>query len=345
MIAARLNDGASGLQLEDVPIPEPGYGECLVEVAACGLCGSDLHILDGSVSASRPLTLGHEAAGTVRDVGEGVLGISVGDRVFIDPIVVCGHCAYCRSGRPNICPRRQVLGLDRDGALAELVALPFTNLIPLPDQLTLEHAAMVESASTPFHALVAQAPPVAGESVAVIGVGGLGFHAVKIANLLGAAAVIAVDVAEAALSRALAHGASHAFDARDPEVGRKVRAATDGGVAVALECVGAPAAQRTTFACLRRGGVAVILGVGAEQLAAPQTTRFVGQELEVRGAFAYNRDEIERVIRLAAAGRLDIGAAITERYPLAAVTEAVASFQDKTTNPVRVLVTLGERPD
>jgi threonine dehydrogenase-like Zn-dependent dehydrogenase len=342
VLAARLNDGDSGLRLEDVPIPAPGFGECLVEVAACGLCGSDLHILDGSVAASRPLTLGHEAAGTVREVGEGVHGISVGDRVFIDPIIVCGHCAYCRSGRPNICPRRQVLGLDRDGALAEFVALPSTNLIPLPDQLTLEHAAMVESASTPFHALVKQAPPVAGETVAVIGVGGLGFHAVKIANLLGAAAVIAVDLAEAALSRALEHGASHAFDARDPEVGRKVRAATEGGVAVALECVGEPVAQRTTFACLRRGGVAVLLGVGAEQLAAPQTAHFVAQELEVRGAFAYTRDEIERVIRLAAAGRLEVGAAISERYPLAAVGEAVASFRAKTTSPVRVLVTAQE---
>jgi threonine dehydrogenase-like Zn-dependent dehydrogenase len=339
VLAARLNDGDSALRLEDVPIPDPGAAECLVEVAACGLCGSDIHILDGSVASARPLTLGHEAAGTVREVGGGVDGISVGDRVFIDPIVVCGYCAYCRSGRPNVCPHRQVLGLDRDGALAEFVAIPFTNLIPLPDQLTLEEAAMIESASTPFHALVKRAPPVAGEAVAVIGVGGLGFHAVKIATLLGAAAVIAVDVAEAALLRALDHGASHAFDARDPEVGHKVRAATGGGVAVALECVGEPAAQRTTFVCLRRGGVAVLLGVGDQDLAAPATARFVAQELEVRGAFAYTRDEIERVIRLAAAGRLDIGAAISERYPLAAVSDALASFRDKATNPVRVLVT------
>jgi threonine dehydrogenase-like Zn-dependent dehydrogenase len=339
VLAARLHEGDSRLRLEDVAIPTPAPGECLVEVAACGLCGSDLHILDGVTTTSRPLTLGHEAAGTVREVGEDVHGIRAGDRVFIDPIVVCGHCASCRSGRPSICPRRQIVGLNRDGALAEFVAVPFTNLIPIPSELTLEHAAMVESASTPFHALATCAPRFAGDAVAVIGVGGLGFHAVEIANLLGAAVVIAVDIAEVALSRALGHGASHAFDARDPDVGRKVRAVSGGGVAVAVECVGQPSAQRTTFDCLRRGGVAVFVGVGVEPLAGPQTERFVAQEFEARGAFAYSRDEIERVIRLVASGRLDVGAAISERYPLRAVDEAVASFRDRTTNPVRVLVT------
>jgi threonine dehydrogenase-like Zn-dependent dehydrogenase len=339
MLAARLHEGDARLRLEDIAIPAPAAGECLVEVAACGLCGTDLHILDGVTAASRPLTLGHEAAGTVREVGENVDGIRAGDRVFIDPIVVCGQCASCRSGRPNICARRQIVGVNRDGALAEFVAVPFTNLIPIPDELTLEHAAMVESASTPFHALATRAPRFAGDAVAVIGVGGLGFHAVEIANLLGAAVVIAVDVAEAALSRALAHGASHAFDARDPEVGRKVRAASGGGVAVAVECVGEPSAQRTTFDCLRRGGVAVFAGVGIEPFAGPLTERFVAQEFEARGAFAYSRHEIERVIRLAAVGRLGIGAAISERYPLGDVEEAVASFRNRTTNPIRVLVT------
>jgi threonine dehydrogenase-like Zn-dependent dehydrogenase len=339
MLAARLHEGDSQLRLEDVGIPRLAPGECLVEVAACGLCGSDLHILDGLTTASRPLTLGHEAAGTVRAVGEDVHGIEAEDRVFIDPIVVCGHCAFCRSGRPNLCPQRQVVGLNRDGALAEFVAIPFPNLIPIPAELTLEHAAMTESASTPFHALVKRAPRFAGDAVAVIGVGGLGFHAVAIAKLLGAATVIAVDVVEAALSRALAHGATHAFDARDPEVGRKVRAASEGGVAVALECVGRPTAQQTTFDCLRRGGVAVFAGVGADPLVGPLTERFVAQEIDARGAFAYSRDDIERVIRLVAAGRLDVGAAISERYPLEAVDAAVASFRDKTTNPVRVLVT------
>jgi len=310
-----------------------------VEVAACGLCGSDLHILDGVTAVSRPLTLGHEAAGTVREVGEDVHDIHAGDRVFIDPIVVCGHCAFCRSGRPNLCPRREIVGLNRDGALAEFVAIPFTNLIPIPAELTLEHAAMIESASTPFHALVKRAPRFAGDAVAVVGVGGLGFHAVEIAKLLGAATVIAVDVVEAALTRALLHGATYAFDARDPEVGRKVRAASEGGVAVALECVGQTSAQQTTFDCLRRGGVAVFAGVGVEPLGGPLTERFVAQEFEARGAFAYSRDDIERVIRLVSAGRLDVGAAISERYPLEAVDVAVASFRDKTTNPVRVLVT------
>ena len=338
MLAARLHDGESSLRVEAIEVPTPPPGECLVQVAACGVCGSDLHILDGETDADLPLTLGHEAAGIISAVGDGSEGFAPGDRVFIDPILVCGFCALCRSGRSHICPRRRIIGVNRDGAFAEFVCVPETNLVPLPPSLSLDHAAMIESASTVFHALTKRSPPLAGERVAVVGVGGLGFHAVAIAVLLGAAEVLAIDVNEIALERALGRGATSAFDGRGGDVTRAVRQATGGGVAVAVECVGTPQARATAFGCLQRGGCAVLVGVGNDQLVGPSADRFVAQEFEARGVFAYARDEIERVVRLASSGRLDLGAAISERFPLSEITEAVESFRDKARSPVRVLV-------
>ena len=284
------------------------------------------------------MTPGHEASGIVRKVGARVTEMQPGSRVFVHPILVCGHCAACAGGRPHVCPQRQIIGVDRDGAFAEFVAVPATNLVSLPDSIPLEAAAMIEPASTAFHALAGRAPSFAGEAVAIVGVGGLGLQAVALASLLGAAAVVAVDLDEPALERALERGATAAYDARDPGVARLVRTATGGGVAVAVECVGNAAAFATAFACLRRGGTVVVVGVGHETLAMPLAQRFVAHEYEARGSFAYSRDEIDRVIRLADAGRLDLGAAIGERFPLDAINDAVARSMSGAASPGRVLV-------
>jgi threonine dehydrogenase-like Zn-dependent dehydrogenase len=333
----------SDLRLSDVPAPQRATGICLVEVAACGICGSDVHILGGEIAVPHlPLTLGHEAAGIVRTVVDGVDGVAPGDRVFIDPMIVCGRCEACLVGRPHLCRARQIIGIHRDGALAELVAVPAGNLVPLPPDLDLLAASMIESAATPFHALTARAPSVAGEAVAVVGVGGLGFHAVAIARLLGASNVLAVDVREQALERALAHGATDAFLVEGDDVARAIRRSTSGGVAVSLECVGRPETCVLAADVLRPGGVCVLMGVARSPLTGPTLETFVARELEVRGAFAYSRAEIDRLVALAAAGMLDLGAAVSETYPLAAVGEAVAAVRNKRTSPVRVVVTPGD---
>lgn len=312
-------------------------------MAACGICASDLHILGGEIAVPHlPLTLGHEAAGIVHTVGDGVDGVAPGDRVFIDPMIVCGRCAACRAGRPHLCRGREIVGIHRDGALAELVAVPAGNLVVLPPELNLLAASMIESAATPFHALTARAPAIAGDAVAVIGVGGLGFHAVAIARLLGASTVLAVDIRKEALDRALTHGATAAFLAEGDDVARTIRRATSGGVAVSLECVGRPETCVLAADVLRPGGVCVLLGVGRSPLTGPALETFVARELEVRGAFAYSRAEIDRLVAIAAAGLLDLGAAVSETYPLADVGDAVASVRDKQASPIRVVVTPGD---
>jgi threonine dehydrogenase-like Zn-dependent dehydrogenase len=216
--------------------------------------------------------------------------------------------------------------------------VPATNLVPLPDSIGLDAAAMIEPASTAFHALAARAPSIAGEAVAIVGVGGLGLQAVALASLLGAAAVVAVDLDERALELALEHGATAVYDANNPDVARSVRTATGGGAAVAVECVGNGAACATAFACLRSGGTVVIVGVGDEVLGGPTVQRFVAHEYEARGSFAYSQDEVERVISLAEAGRLDLGAAIGERFPLHAIETAVERVRAGVAKPGRILI-------
>lgn len=339
MIAARLAEGDEQLTLAEVPVPEVGPTDVLVEVRACGICGSDLHIIEGMTPTPyKPITLGHEPAGVVREVGAHVTVVTPGDHVFVNPILACGVCDYCRRGRPHICVERRVLGIHREGALAEFVSVPAENLLKLPPDLPFEEAAIIESASTPFHALTARAPVSAGDVVAVIGVGGLGVHGVQVARLLGASAVVAVDVAELPLERARALGATHVVNSRDEDPVAAVRRLTGGGVDIALECVGTADTCRWALEMLRPGGTAALAGIGPEPVAAPPTTITARTEIEMRGVYAYAPYEVERVARLIASGQLNARAAISEIVPLERVNEGLDSFREKRTSPVRVIV-------
>ena len=347
MLAARLGEGDEHLTLAEVPVPELGPTDVLVEVRACGICGSDLHIIEGMTPTPyKPITLGHEPAGIVREAGAKVTAVSPGDHVFVNPILVCGVCDYCRRGRSHICAERRVIGIHRDGALAEFVSVPDENLLKLPPDLPFEEAAIIESASTPFHALTARAPVSAGDAVAVIGVGGLGVHGVQVARLLGASAIVAVDVADVPLERARGLGATHVVNSRDEDPVAAVKKLTGGGVNVALECVGTGDTCRWALEMLRPGGMAALAGIGPEPVTAPPTTITARTEIELRGVYAYAPHELERVARLIASGQLDARAAISEIVPLERVNEGLESFREKRTFPVRVIVlpTRGEEP-
>ena len=209
MRAARFHGGATGLRLEDVPWPVAGPGEVVVRVAACGICGSDVHFLEGMpVPAPLPLTLGHEPAGVVEAVGANVTGWKPGDRVAIHLGVGCGSCATCKGGSPSACRAQRSPGLHLDGAFAEAIRIPASNLVRVPDGVSLAAAALAtDCVTSPYHALACRGRLVAGERVVVIGVGGLGAMAVRLAKILGAGQVIAVDLSSVALERAAKLGA------------------------------------------------------------------------------------------------------------------------------------------
>src|SRR3990172_8073127 len=176
MRAAVFNGPGRPLEVGGVPTPSPGPGEALVKVAGCGLCHTDLHYLDHGVKTFKtpPLILGHEAAGTVHEVGAGVTGRARGDRVLIPAVLSWGGCRYCRRGRENLCDKMSMLGNNVDGAYAEYVAVPAAELVPVPDGIPLEQACVIADAvSTPYHAVTRRARVRAGDWVAVVGCGGV----------------------------------------------------------------------------------------------------------------------------------------------------------------------------
>lgn len=347
MMAARLVRVGAPLVLEEMPVPQPQDGEVLVRVAACGLCGTDLHLaVEGSIPVERtPITLGHEAAGVVAGVGRAVVDIKEGDRVAVFPAASCGACRWCRVGRESLCDRARVYGMATDGALADYLAVPARALVRLPDAIPFDVGAVVtDGVATPFHALRQRGRLVAGETVGIFGCGGLGTHAIQLARLLGAGCIVAVDTNGAALVRAKALGADVVVDAGKPgaDVAREVRAAVGkGGLDLAVELVGLPTTVEVALRCLGKGGRAVVVGVGPGRPSLPSLQAFVGREQSVMGSFGMDRADIEDLYTLIAAGRLDLSRSITQRYPLADANAALAHLASKQGGVVRVVVEPG----
>jgi len=307
------------LDVRDVPEPAVGDADVLVRVRACGICGSDVHGYDGS-SGRRipPAVMGHEAAGVVERIGVAVQRVGPGDRVTFDSTVSCGRCDYCRAGRSNLCDRRKVLGVScadyrRAGAFAELVAVPEHIVYRLPDEVSFEHAAMVEPVSVAVHA-VARAPMPARNAV-VVGAGTIGLLVIQALRAAGAGRVIAVDVDEGKLALARRLGAEVALNPTGVDLPSEVRRLTEGGADVALECVGATEPIQTAVACVRKGGSVVLVGNVSPGIELPLQAVVTG-ELTLLGTCASN-GEYPRAIELLRTGAIDVRPLITLVAPLA----------------------------
>lgn len=325
MLAARLVKPGEPLLLDQIAIPEPGPGEALVAVNAAGLCGTDLHLaIEGDLpTAFAPITLGHEAAGVVAEVGADAGEVSAGSRVAVFPSAWCGACRFCLAGRHSLCDRSQIYGMNRDGALAQYVLAPARTLVPIPAGVDFAVAAITtDGVATPLHALRTRARMRAGETVGVFGCGGLGTHAVMLARLLGAAHIVAVDVSAQARERALLLGADEAYDPLAVDVARALRKA--GGLDLALEFAGRAETVELAVRSLAKAGRAVVVGVGAGSPALPPLASFVGREQAVLGSFGMDAADIRDAFGLIAAGRLDLSGSVSARYPLAEANAALA---------------------
>jgi L-iditol 2-dehydrogenase len=252
------------LALRQVPDPMPDKDEVLIRVQACGICGSDVHGIDGSTGRRiPPVVMGHEAAGIVQAVGSEVKGWTEGDRVTFDSTIFCGECWFCARGRINLCDRRRVLGVScadyrQDGAFAQYVAVPSRILYRLPEGLSFERAAMVEALSVALHA-VRITPVGPGDTAVVVGAGMIGLLAVQALRSAGCT-VVAIDVDEERCQKARLFGADRAVIA-GPDAPRKVRDMTGGrGADAAFEVVGASPALATALASVRKGGSLTLVG-------------------------------------------------------------------------------------
>lgn len=342
MRAARFTGVGEPLRVQDVPLPRPARGWVLVRVRATGLCGSDVHIAKDGITPTGflPITLGHEPAGEVAEVGAGVAGWSPGDRVAVLPILTCGGCEHCATGRTQVCGYRRIAGIHFDGALAEYMVIPASALVALPPTVPFEVGGIImDAVATPFHALRDRAQLRPGETVAVFGVGGLGLHAVELARFMGAGLVVAVDVRASQLRRAREFGADVVVDASTSDPVAAVLEATGGrGVDVAAEFIGLQHTIGQAVATLATLGRAVIVGIGVQPLAGPPPTTFVRNEASILGSYGSTRHTVELLISLAATGRLDLRRSVTHRFPLEQADEALRVLHTKDGDPLRVVV-------
>jgi L-iditol 2-dehydrogenase len=310
-------------QLELVSMDRPALGpnDVLVRVAACGICGSDVHGYDGS-SGRRipPIVMGHEAAGTIVDVGADVDAARVGQRVTFDSTFSCGRCHACRCGQVNLCTNRRVLGVSCDeyrqhGAFAEFVAVPQHVLYPLPPELPFEYAAMIEPVSVALHA-VDLLKSTTGECAVVVGSGMIGLLVIQALRVAGCSEVIAIDIDAGRLQLARELGATQCIDSKQTEAVAFVVASTSGhGADLAAEVVGNAAAVNTAIRCVRRGGRVVLVGNLAPEVPLPLQT-VVTRELTLQGSCA-SAGEYPRAIELVAKGAIRVEPLITARAPLA----------------------------
>ncbi len=315
------------LVYKDVPEPEIGADEVLIEVKACGICGSDVHGMDGSTGRRiPPIIMGHEAAGVIGRVGGAVQGWKRGDRVTFDSTIYCGECTYCRAGLMNLCDNRRVLGVSpgdyrQDGAFAEYVAVPERILYRLPDGVSFTQAAMLEPLSVAFHAV--GLPRIRlGDSAVVVGAGMVGLLVVRALRLAGCGQVIAVDLDAKRLETAKAFGADVGLDAKG-DVAEQVRALTDGrGADLAFEVVGVTPAVQTAVASVRKGGSVTLVGNLSATVELPLQS-VVTRQIAVRGSCASN-GEYPACIEMLAKGAVDVGPLISAVAPL---SEAAGWFE------------------
>ncbi len=309
--------GPGEIVLTDIDDPKPAAGEVLLSVTGAGVCGTDRHIVAGELDVPPGTVPGHEISGSIIDIGPDVEGWSVGDRVASFGQVACGACTPCQSGRLNLCRRPAILGMARQGGFAERVALPTGGLIALPESISDTIGAIASDAiATPFHALTTIGRLHAGETVVVIGAGGLGLHAVQLARLCGAARVVAVDPAPEAREAARAAGADAVFDPGAEEEPARALRRLARGASLALECVGRAETVELGLGVLGAGGRLVIIGVGGARPQLPPMVMFSTSELSVHGSFGSTPAEIETVLALIAAGRLDVSQSVQREVAL-----------------------------
>ncbi|HUG78282.1 MAG TPA: Zn-dependent alcohol dehydrogenase [Burkholderiales bacterium] len=339
--------------VEEIEVDPPKRGEVTVKVGACGVCHSDLSAINGTIALPLPLVLGHEAAGVVGAVGEGVAGIAPGDHVVFSFIYMCGRCRFCAAGRPVLCleqgralttplegtPRvRDAAGKPLNvfsglGAMAQYATVSVENVIRIDPKIPLECAALVGCAVTTGVGAVFNTARVApGSTVAVFGCGGVGLSAIQGARIAGAGRIIAIDTLEPKLAMAKQFGATDTVKATAGEdVSKNLKKMTDGGPDYAFECVGSGELAASAYRAIRRGGLAVVVGVARpSESTAVRSMTLVFEEKTLTGSYfgsCVPRVDFPRMLSLYLGGKLKLDELITRRYSIAEAPQAFADLE------------------
>ena len=350
--AAVLYDVNKAYSIETVELDPPKRGEVLIKVRAAGVCRSDLHFQKGEATIAMPAVLGHEGAGTVQSVGEGVSMVKSGDRVILSFVPNCGHCHSCETGRPYLCDAhartsgklfdntsrlhtlsgQDMAHMGKVACFAEYAVVPEAGCIPAPARLDFPQMALIGcSVTTGVGAAVFNARVGPGDSVAVIGCGGVGLNVIQGARLAGATTIVAVDVKDAALAFARKFGATHTVNARAEAAVERVQAITGGGAHFAFEAYGAGVTTRMAVQMVRKRGTAVIVGIAPlGDTADIEPAGITRMEKTIRGCYygsSHPRQDMPRIVDWYARGLLDIDGLVTRRYTLADINRAYEDLE------------------
>ena len=327
MKAAILREFKAPLSIEEVDRPKPEAHDVLIQVDACGVCHSDLHVADGDWPqlvpiTKKPLILGHEIAGRIAEKGASVSHLQIGDRVGVPWVHwTCGECEFCGEGNENLCVKQKITGVTVDGGYAEFVKAPASHALKIPEGLSCVEAAPLFCAGVTVYRSMRQAKLQPGQRLAVFGVGGLGHLAVQIGVGLGAK-VTAIDVSDEKLAQAQSLGAAATMNAASVNVVKELRRV--GGVHAAIVTSAAKAAYDAAFPCVRPTGMLLVVGLPAQSLCFP-AIQMAALEVRIQASSVGTRDDLREVLALAADGKVRCQ---TATRPLAQVNEAHQQLRD-----------------
>jgi len=325
MRAGRITVSTRKFEVKDVPATNAGPDQVRIKVASAGVCLSDVHFLDGTLKPGYlqgdEVTIGHEVSGTVDQIGDGVSNFALGDRVLII------------AGERNELGQVTTLGFDYDGGFAEYLVAKSSLVLKIPDSLSFEEASIIPDAvSTPWAAISSTGQVKEGESVAVFGIGGLGYHAVKLLKMIGCSKIIAIDPRADARSRALEAGANFALDPSDESI------KSHRGVNCAFDFAGVTPVRKQALSLLGEEGRLIIVGIANEPITIPNDMAFTYMRTQVRGHYGSEHHHTSDLVNFVTEGRLDLSGSISRVLPLDQAGEALKQLESKVGNPIRIVL-------
>ena len=333
----RVIVSADGAAVQEAAPPAPAPGEALVRMVAVGVCGSDLHASHGRHPfVPLPYAPGHEVLGVVEQLGGATTGVSVGQRVVVEPTLVCWQCKQCTAGQVNLCENLRFFGCGYDqGGMADLFTIPANRLHVVPDDFSDRQAILIEPLATPVHA-ARLAGPLEGKAVAILGAGTIGLLLLAAVLHHGARRVVVTDVLRTKRDRALAQGARAVVDAGQPDVVAQVRSELGESADVVFDCVAVQATVSQAVEMALKGGTVVIVGVPAQPISVP-LPEIQDQQVRIQGSATYVAEDYAVAIDLLRAGKVVPDSIITAEFPLARVADAFAALDSG--EHIKVIVT------
>lgn len=326
------------IEFRQVPVPEPGEGQALVKIMEIGVCGSDIHVYHGEHPfTSYPVTQGHEVSGIIEKLGPGATGLAVGQKVTIQPQVVCGQCYPCRHGKYNLCEKLKVMGFQTTGVASEYFAVDAAKVTPLPDSMSLEEGTMIEPLAVAVHA-VRQAGDVAGKDICVLGAGPIGILVAQAAKGMGAARVMITDVSGLRLEKALECGADVAVNTKEQDFGQAfVDFFGPDKADVIYDCAGNDITMGQAIAHARKGSTIILVAVFAKK-ASVDLAVLNDHELDLNTSMMYRGEDYETAIELAASGKVRLLPLLSKRFPFQEYLAAYEYIDANRESTMKVLI-------